>query len=335
MFQRIHPFTSLGVLLTVLSPVFLLTGHPLITTILLFLAHGFVLLEFKKYTSQYQFAMILVTAVAQGILLDLSYSAWPLLTLSMLLAGTGTIVRQAWMHRFTYVNLLWVDTGISLLAFGLYGLAVHDRPYAHDLWLAPLLPIGMAVGLTFSYVQDAHHMRKRTKAGYRVQVGQMAPDFTLPDQFGAPVTLSDHRGRYPVLVIFVRGDWCPGCHMMLRTYERERLRFLEKGVHVMAVGPDNISVNRNMVERIGVRYTMLSDHSQAVSGQYGVVYTNPVIELGVDYAQGIPLPASFLIDADGVVRYVSRPDRVGEFLDPTLIFSVLDKLPGSPELAWS
>lgn len=335
MFQRIHPFTSLGVLLTALSPVFLLTAHPLITTILLFLAHGFVLLEFKKYTSQYQFAMILVTAVAQGILLDLSYNAWPLLTLSMLLAGTGTIVRQAWMHRFTYVNLLWVDTGISLLALGLYALAVHDRPYGHDLWLAPLLPIGMAVGLTFSYVQDAHHMRKRTKGGYRVQVGQVAPDFTLSDQFGEPVSLSDYRGRHPVLLIFVRGDWCPGCHMMLRTYERERLRFLEKGVHVMAVGPDDISVNRNMVERIGVRYKMLSDNSQAVSGQYGVVYTNPVIELGVDYAQGIPLPASFLIDTDGVVRYVSRPDRVGEFLDPTLIFGVLDKLPGSPQLAWS
>jgi hypothetical protein len=64
------------------------------------------------------------------------------------------------------------------------------------------------------------------------------------------------------------------------------------------------------------------------------VYNNPIIETAIDYAKGIPLPASFLLDKDGVVRYVSRPDRIGEFLDPTLIFGVLDQLPGEGAPAW-
>lgn len=335
MLQRIHPFTSLALVLVAIAPVFAFVGEPLVLVILLVLAHGFALLEFKKYTSTFQFDMIVLTAVAIGVLVDLSHQTWPLLTVSMALAGTATIIRQAFMQRFTYVNLLWVDTGMSLVALGFYVAAIWGRPFALDLHLAPLLPIGMAVGLTFSYVQDGLRMRRSTLAGYRIKTGMRAIEFCLPDQDGRPVRLSDYQGRHPVLLIFVRGDWCPGCHMMLRTYERNRKRFAEKGIHVVAVGPDDIEVNRDMVARIGVGYRMLSDVRQEVSGQYGVVYNNPIIEMGVDYSQGIPLPASFLIDTEGIVRYVSRPDRVGEFLDPDLIFPELAKLTDSPIVAWT
>ncbi|MFN3876626.1 MAG: peroxiredoxin family protein, partial [Flavobacteriales bacterium] len=191
-------------------------------------------------------------------------------------------------------------------------------------------------GLTLGYVQDGLRIGRSARFGYKVQVGQRAIDFELPDQDGALVRLSDFQGLHPVLLLFVRGDWCPGCHMMLRTYERNRRRFAAKGVHVVAVGPDDIGVNRDMVARIGVGYRMLSDPGQQVSSRYGVVYSNPLLELGVDYAKGIPLPAAFLVDADGIVRYVSRPDRVGEFLDPSLIFGVLEALPAAePSIAWS
>ncbi len=123
--------------------------------------------------------------------------------------------------------------------------------------------------------------------------------------------------------------------MMLRTYERNRSKFMDRGIHVLAVGPDNIDVNRAMVERIGVNYRMLSDDAQRASSMYGVVYNNPMLEISVNYEEGIPLPASFLVDTNGVVRYVSRPDRVGEFLDPSLIFGLLDELPPATQLAWS
>ncbi len=214
-------------------------------------------------------------------------------------------------------------------------MAIHNTPFIWDLWLLPLLPLLVAGGFTFSYVQEARKMKKRTRFGYRVQIGKPAPDFELPDQAGDAIKLSDYRGKHPVLLIFVRGDWCPGCHMMLRTYERNRAKFMEKDIHVLGIGPDDISVNKDMVERIGVNYRMLSDDKQEVSSQYGVVYANPLLELSVDYAEGIPLPASFLVDINGVVRYASRPDRVGEFLDPELIFNVLNEIPATGEVAWS
>lgn len=312
-----------------------IAGFPLAAAAALVAAHAFVWLEFKKYTSQFQFGMMVLTAVALGILLDLRYSTWPLLTLSLLMASTAGVARQAFMQRFTYVNLLWADSGLALLGLALFGLAIRATEFTADLWLAPIFPIASSLILTAGYVQDAWQIRKSTRFGYRIQAGMEAMDFELPDQEGKLVKLSDFRGKHPVLLIFVRGDWCPGCHMMLRTYERNRQRFMDKGVHVVAIGPDDIEVNRDMVSRIGVRYLMLSDASQQVSDRYGVVYNNPVLEAGIDYAQGIPLPASFLIDTDGMVRYVSRPDRVGEFLDPSLIFSVLEQLPTAAIPAWN
>lgn len=334
MLSRFHPFTTLGALLALVA----LVLWPFVvqfSLVALFLAYGFALLEFKKYTSNFQFTMILVSGTLLGIGLDLTHGEWPVFTLSMAFAGSATIARQAFMTHFTYVNWLWVDTGKAMLAAVLYGCAILGTEFTWETWLLPLLPLGFALGLTFSYVQDAIQMRNRTKFGYRVQLGKPAPDFELPDQTGQLVKLSDYRGKHPVLLIFVRGDWCPGCHMMLRTYERNRAKFLERGIHVLGVGPDDISVNQDMVERIGVAYKMLSDDKQEVSTQYGVVYNNPIIELGIDYAKGIPLPASFLVDVDGVVRYVSRPDRVGEFLDPALIFSVLNDIPDQPAVAWN
>ncbi len=335
MLTRLHPFTTLGLLLVLISPVFFLAADPRVGIVLLFLAYGFTAVEFQKYTSDYQFGMLLITGTAMGISLDLLFLAWPVLTLSMFIAALATIIRQRYMQWFTYVDFLWLDTGLSLVALAMYVLAVHDMPFAWALWLPPLLPLIGAVGLTFSYLQDGRHLSRRVRNGYRVKTGEPAPDFTLPDQDGAPVALAGLIGQHPLLLVFVRGDWCPGCHMMLRTYERNREIFRTKGVQVVAIGPDDISVNKSMVERIGVGYRLLSDTAQEVSRQYGVVYTNPALEMAVDYAAGIPLPASFLIDSEGIIRYVSRPDRLGEFLDPSLIFGVLDQLPAKGEAAWN
>jgi len=335
MFARIHPFSTLGLLFGLMAPLFILLGQWDVAIVLLVLAYAGATLEFKKYTSTFQFILMVVSALSLGIVLDVHHGTSPMLTVALALASMATVARQAFIQQFTYVNLLWVDFGGAVAALVIYLFAVQGLDFSWSLWLAPLPPLAAALFLTGAYVQDARHIKRRTRFGYKVQAGKVAPEFELPDENGVQVKLSDYRGQHPVLLIFVRGDWCPGCHMMLRTYERSRAKFLEKGVHVLGIGPDNISINKDMVQRIGVGFRMLSDDAQTISGQYGVIYDNPVMEMSINYAEGIPLPASFLVDIDGVVRYVSRPDRVGEFLDPSLIFSVLDQLPATGRPAWN
>ena len=71
---------------------------------------------------------------------------------------------------------------------------------------------------------------------------------------------------------------------------------------------------------------MLSDEGQRTAMVYGVQLKEYDNDFAEKYEEGIPLPASFLIDKTGVVRYVSRPDKVGEFLNPSLIFPIIEEL---------
>ena len=326
-----QPLSWLSLALSVTGGVGLFVAPGAAVSTILLVAHVCALAEFKKYTGPFQFGMILVSALVLGGSIDIGFAAPALLVFPFGLSALAIVLRQAFMPVFTYVNKLWLEP-VLLAAAAIPLVTVWLQGNFH--WAThvfPMVTFGGAAFLSGSYLQDAVMMRRRTRHGYRVQPGMPAPDFILPDQEGGSVQLSDHRGKHPVLLIFVRGDWCPGCHMMLRTYEKHHERFRSRGVHVIAIGPDGVEVNRDMAARIGVGYQLLSDSAQEVSQRYGVVYDNPAIEAVVDYAEGIPLPASFLVDASGIVRYVSRPDRVGEFLDPSLIFGVLEQLPPATE----
>ncbi len=322
-----QPLTWLSLVLSLAGLGCAVFSPGLLSNFLLAAAGICALAEFKKYTGPFQFGMIVGSATGLGISIGLRSGELLLATLPLVLSSLSLVLRQAYLPVFTYVNKRWMEPLLLTTSAVPLSITWFTQPFDWGTHVLPLVIFGPGVFLCASYMQDAMMMRRSTRNGYRVQPGMLAPDFILPDQQGGSVRLSDHKGLHPVLLIFVRGDWCPGCHMMLRTYEKHNERFKARGVHVIGIGPDSVEVNRDMVQRIGVGYQLLSDSTQEVSQRYGVVYDNPAIEAMVDYAEGIPLPASFLVDISGTVRYVSRPDRIGEFLDPTLIFGVLDQLP--------
>ena len=152
----------------------------------------------------------------------------------------------------------------------------------------------------------------------------MAPDFSLPNQDGKQIKLSDYRGKNCVLLIFVRGDWCPTCHITLRAYERNKEKFQKNNVTVLAIGPDPVGVNNEMVKKLGVTYHILADESKECSFLYGVQAhdNNPFTK----FDKGIPLPATFLVSPQGNVEFTSRADHAGEIFNPEDIFPVLEKI---------
>lgn len=94
----------------------------------------------------------------------------------------------------------------------------------------------------------------------------------------------------------------------------------------MAIGPDPVGVNREMVLKLGLDFKVLSDEGQRIAMKYGVQLDKYDNDFAEKYEEGIPLPASFLVDKKSVVQYVSRPDKVGEFLDPRTIFPIVEQL---------
>ena len=136
-----------------------------------------------------------------------------------------------------------------------------------------------------------------------VRSGEEAPDFTLEDLQGNPVTLSEARDKTATVVVFYRGYWCPFCARQLA-----ELRSLAKGneqIRVLAISVDDHETTKKFIEKISsdgngsVNYTMLSDPDHKVIDKYGL--HDPSYD-GTKF-DGIPHPAVYVIDKAGRVAW--------------------------------
>ncbi len=324
--KRIHVFTTIG-LIFVFTGIFLIpSALPLLATIYVLAGYLFSIKDVSKYTSWYQFLVVFFAATIFGLSLEKDFQHFPLLTLAVVVAAGGSILRIVFFLVFTHTKYNWFEPAMFALAVLLYLGGNIFFSYGWQGWTFPLIIIFFQGVLTFGVLKDSKQLQDFNFGGSRIATGKAAPSFELPDQEGNLVGLAEYVGKRNLLLIFVRGDWCPGCHMMLRTYERERKKFQTKDILVMAIGPDPVGVNRDMVLKLDLDFKVLSDAGQRTAMQYGVQLAEYENDFAEKYEAGIPLPASFLIDKKGLVQYVSRPDRVGEFLDPRTIFPIIDNL---------
>ena len=164
-----------------------------------------------------------------------------------------------------------------------------------------LLSIVISASVGVSQVTRALAKPDGSKPGPVVAVGDEAPDFTLEDLDGNPVTLSAARGKSPTVVVFYRGYWCPFCGRQL-----SELRSLPKAnekIRLLAVSVDDHDMTKALVEKIAadgngpVTYTMLSDPGHKVIDAYGL--HDPAYD-GTKF-DGIPHPAVYVIDKNGRV----------------------------------
>jgi len=323
--MKIHLFTGIGFIFF-LTAVALLIPYPLVSEVYGLLAFFFGMKELAKYTSAFQFLTISAAALIIGIGMDWPFEHFPFFTLAFFFAATGSLARILFFRTFGYTQYAWLEPVSLLLAFSVYLLGNLLFPQGWKGWVVPL-PVGVFLGVYVGGIwKDKMQLLGFTKGGYKIAIGAKAPDFSLPDQDGHMINLESFQGDRHLLLVFVRGDWCPGCHMMLRTYQKEAAKFRSKNIFVLAIGPDPIGINREMVEKLNLDFKVLSDEKQRTAMIYGVQLDKYDNDFAEKYEEGIPLPASFLVDKTGVVRYVSRPDKVGEFLDPRTIFPIIENL---------
>jgi thioredoxin-dependent peroxiredoxin len=126
-----------------------------------------------------------------------------------------------------------------------------------------------------------------------LQVGDPAPDFTLPSSTGDLVSLSDFRGREVVLFFYPR-DNSPACTAEACSFRDNDEAFREAGAQVIGISGDSPGSHLRFASRFDLPYPLLSDGDGEVRKRYGVRRT-----LGL-----IPGRVTFLIDGDGVVRHI-------------------------------
>jgi thioredoxin-dependent peroxiredoxin len=132
-----------------------------------------------------------------------------------------------------------------------------------------------------------------------VEAGQEAPDFTLPDQEGNEVTLSELRGRPVVLYFFPKAD-TPGCTTQACGVRDHRGDYERAGTRVIGVSPDTVTAQRKFAEKYGLEFTLLADENHEVADLYGTWGEKKMY--GKTY-MGVQR-ATFIIDPDGKVAHV-------------------------------
>src|SRR5215212_1661555 len=97
-----------------------------------------------------------------------------------------------------------------------------------------------------------------------IQQGDRAPDFTLPDQDGEPVTLSDLRGSRVVLYFYPKAD-TPGCTTQACGIRDRAADYDAAGAVVLGVSPDPVKKVKAFHDKQGLNFTLLADEGHAVA----------------------------------------------------------------------
>jgi thioredoxin-dependent peroxiredoxin len=143
--------------------------------------------------------------------------------------------------------------------------------------------------------------------------GDKAPDFTLPDQDGNPVSLSGLRGKTVVLYFYPKAD-TPGCTAQACGVRDHRSDYERAGAVVLGVSPDPVKRIAAFDQKYRLGFPLLADEDHSVAEAYGVWVEKSMY--GRTY-MGMER-STFVIGPDGVVQEVFRKVKPAEHDDLVL-----------------
>ena len=132
-------------------------------------------------------------------------------------------------------------------------------------------------------------------------VGDTAPDFTLPDQDGQEVSLSSLRGKTVVLYFYPKAD-TPGCTTQACGIRDRQADYGKAGAVVLGISPDKVSKVKKFHDKQALNFSLLADEGHAVADLYGVWAEKSMY--GKTYFGNER--TTFVIGPDGVVSTVLR-----------------------------
>jgi peroxiredoxin Q/BCP len=146
-----------------------------------------------------------------------------------------------------------------------------------------------------------------------IEPGDDAPDFTLPDQHGNPVTLSDLRGQTVVVYFYPKAD-TPGCTTQACGVRDRRPEYEHANAVVLGISPDPVKAVAKFDDKYTLGFTLLADEDHAVCEAYGVWVQKSMY--GKTYMGAER--STFVIDPEGKVAQVFRKVKPAEHDDLVL-----------------
>jgi peroxiredoxin len=248
-----------------------------------------------------------ITALVAGGALYVASGSWALalaLTGTYWLSVPGAIL----LNHARLVPPLAAAVGLVFLALG----------WTSQWWwaLAPMVPILVTLVITPGFVKSyrADHALRRKAS---LSAGDPLPDFSLPRRDGeGHFRLSEHRGRF-VLLCFVRGDWCPICHVLMRIIAKQAGMLQKHDVKVVLISPTRDPMDPELGLRLGVGGELYLDEDAALARSLGLLQSQQL------EGKDVPMPIAMLVGRDGEVLHLGRPEDVTTFQREDRLAAVL------------
>lgn len=322
--KTLHYFLRSLSIIQILLALVLIKDYPIISAALTAGIWGTTYKANFAYSKPLDLTLYILGFFFSGFIFDQIFQTTFLFTLAsgFLFVSAGGI-RNSMPFMVGHYHFIWLERITYFFVLIFYGFALYHQNFRYEMIFLAAPAFVFATVYTWQVrFQEIKAYHGLSKSNGPLKPGDQAIPFSLKDQKGNIVSLQDFKDKHDVLILFVRGDWCPACHIMLRTYYVNRQKFIDRNVFFLAIGPDDFGVNKEMLERLGVDFTILSDPDLKITGMYGVQGDGKT----PGYNQGIPLPAAFVVDKNLKIRFSTRPESPGSFLKPDAILPVLDGL---------
>lgn len=131
----------------------------------------------------------------------------------------------------------------------------------------------------------------------KMEVGDKLPQFKVKDHKGFTLTDEDIRGTATVIYFYPK-DQTPGCTQEACDFQESLKKFDEQQVLLLGVSPDSVDSHKKFLEKNKLHFTLLSDESKEMCQSFGVL------------SEGKIERSTFLIDHQGIIRWIERPVKV-------------------------
>lgn len=146
-------------------------------------------------------------------------------------------------------------------------------------------------------------------------VGSTVTNFEAKDAFGKKYVLYEELKKGPVVIIFIRGNWCPICNRHLKSLQDSLSLIYKKGANVLVVSPEKPEYIKKSIEKTKAEFTILYDEGYKISDLFDVTFLpdtksrlmyNTVLgaklkETHSDDTERLPVPATFIIDKNAKI----------------------------------
>ena len=188
-------------------------------------------------------------------------------------------------------------------------------------------------------MQSFEKLHTSSVAANAIDVGDTSPDFRLPNATDQVLSLHETLEQGPVVLSFYRGGWCPFCNLELQALQQHLPEIRSLGATLIGVSPETPDNSLTTIEKHGLDFEIVSDVGNKTMRDYGLIFTvyeemRPLyLKWGLDVpahngddSWELPVPATYLIDMNRVVRAAHVDRDYTKRMEPEQLLTALKEL---------